>query len=200
MKIFFVVLVIFLVGLFYYSTHQPSKKAAPPTPTVQTINIPVYQSSLANDEYPQIDWAQLTPKNWDTAKEFAKFDFSKFKDDDPQAEVELKKMQDAFNNAPIQKNMNGKKITISGYMVPLDVSTGEITDFLLVPFFGACIHVPPPPANQIIHVVTQKNVDLDVMGAITVQGVIQTTFINTPLGSSGYLMDNPTISAYEEKK
>lgn len=48
--------------------------------------------------------------------------------------------------------LNGKTVRITGFMVPLDGDSKGIREFLLVPFQGQCIHVPPPPPNQIIHV------------------------------------------------
>ena len=46
----------------------------------------------------------------------------------------------------------GKKVRIPGYLLPLDVKDGAITEFLLVPTIGACIHTPPPPPNQMVFV------------------------------------------------
>ena len=51
---------------------------------------------------------------------------------------------------------NGKRVRIGGYVVPLDFEATTIKEFLLVPFVGACIHVPPPPANQIVYVKSDK--------------------------------------------
>lgn len=54
---------------------------------------------------------------------------------------------------------NGKSIRIPGYAVPLEFDGEKVIEFLLVPYFGACIHVPPPPANQIIHVRYEPGID-----------------------------------------
>ena len=47
--------------------------------------------------------------------------------------------------APVVAELNGKRVKIGGYVVPLDFDATKVTEFLLVPFVGACIHVPPPP-------------------------------------------------------
>ncbi|GAB7219173.1 DUF3299 domain-containing protein [Vibrio comitans] len=47
-------------------------------------------------------------------------------------------------------SLEGESIRLAGFMVPLEGENGLVTEFILVPFFGACIHVPPPPANQMI--------------------------------------------------
>ena len=60
-------------------------------------------------------------------------------------------------DAPVVKSLDGQNIRLPGYIVPLEVNEeGRTTDFLLVPYFGACIHTPPPPANQIVLVVPAK--------------------------------------------
>jgi hypothetical protein len=50
------------------------------------------------------------------------------------------------------EELNGKRVRIPGYLLPLEISDSKVTEFLLVPYIGACIHVPPPPPNQIVHV------------------------------------------------
>ena len=58
----------------------------------------------------------------------------------------------------VVKELNGQNIRIAGYLLPLEASAGKVTEFLLVPYIGACIHAPPPPPNQIVHVkVLQKS-------------------------------------------
>lgn len=46
----------------------------------------------------------------------------------------------------------GKPVKLPGYLLPLSVQDGEVTEFLLVPTVGACIHEPPPPPNQMVYV------------------------------------------------
>ena len=57
--------------------------------------------------------------------------------------------------------LDGKRVHIGGYVVPLDFEATNVKEFLLVPFVGACIHVPPPPPNQIIYVKTAKGFDVE---------------------------------------
>ena len=57
----------------------------------------------------------------------------------------------------IVEELNGQRVRIPGYLLPLEISGSKVTEFFLVPYIGACIHVPPPPPNQIVHVnVVQK--------------------------------------------
>ena len=57
-------------------------------------------------------------------------------------------------------SLDGKRVQIGGYVVPLDFDATRVKEFLLVPFVGACIHVPPPPPNQIVYVKAEGGVDV----------------------------------------
>ena len=59
-----------------------------------------------------------------------------------------------YRNNSVNAHLDGQLIRLSGYLLPLDLSGTAVTDFLLVPYIGACIHAPPPPPNQIVHAVT----------------------------------------------
>ncbi len=50
------------------------------------------------------------------------------------------------------EELNGQRVRIPGYLLPLEIIGSHVSEFLLVPYVGACIHVPPPPPNQIVHV------------------------------------------------
>jgi len=74
------------------------------------------------------------------------------------------------------RNLIGKSIKIPGFAVPLEGDDGfeYIDEFLLVPYFGACIHVPPPPPNQVILVILDKPVHFEVISfAIWVTGILE---------------------------
>tara|TARA_B100000965_G_C19131483_1_gene557705 strand:+ start:102 stop:605 length:504 start_codon:yes stop_codon:yes gene_type:complete len=55
------------------------------------------------------------------------------------------------------EKLNNKEVKIPGYIIPLEYEGLDIKTFLLVPYIGACIHVPPPPPNQIVYVDTKKS-------------------------------------------
>ena len=79
-------------------------------------------------------------------------------DESEEAQQAYSEMQNKLRAAPIVKELNGKYVKIPGYIVPLavDFEKGTFSEFLLAPYFGACIHVPPPPSNQIVYVKTDK--------------------------------------------
>ncbi|MGE8148669.1 DUF3299 domain-containing protein [Pseudomonas frederiksbergensis] len=102
-------------------------------------------------------------------------------------------------NAPVVKSLDGKNIRLPGYIVPLEVSEeGRTTEFLLVPYFGACIHVPPPPSNQIVHVKSEVGVKLDELyQPYWIEGSLQVKATTSELADAGYQMEADKIYVYE---
>lgn len=101
----------------------------------------------------------------------------------------LKKIRELWDHAPVNPAMDGAAVRIPGYMVPLDESKRGVKEFLLVPYFGACIHSPPPPANQIVHVVLDKPIKgFRTMDAVWASGPLKTLRADTAMGMSGYRM------------
>lgn len=92
--------------------------------------------------------------------------------------------------APVVESLDRKLVRIGGYVVPLDFAATTIKEFLLVPFVGACIHVPAPPANQIIYVKTEKGFDVQgSFDAVYVTGTLKVTPTATGLAEAGYSID-----------
>jgi hypothetical protein len=102
-------------------------------------------------------------------------------------------------HAPVVKSLNGQTVRLPGYIVPLEVSEeGRVTDFLLVPYFGACIHVPPPPPNQIVHVTSELGVKVDELyQPYWIEGPMQVKSSTTDLADAGYQMEADKILIYE---
>ena len=154
----------------------------------------------ATDDYRPMDWDTLIPADWEPLKDFKALDFSSMSDSDPRAIAALRKLQKAWKNAPLNPAIRDEKIEISGFIVPLDSSdSSTIEELLLVPYFGACIHVPPPPSNQVIHVTLDKPLKgFQMMDPVTVTGVLRPSRTDTPFGSAGYQLSARTVRAYEE--
>nr|BFD44675.1 DUF3299 domain-containing protein [Pseudomonas sp. FFPRI_1] len=102
-------------------------------------------------------------------------------------------------NAPVVKSLDGQSVRLPGYIVPLEVNEeGRTTDFLLVPYFGACIHVPPPPSNQIVHVTSEVGVKLDELyQPYWIEGDMQVKPSSSELADAGYQMAAQKIYIYE---
>ena len=102
-------------------------------------------------------------------------------------------------HAPVVKALDGKNVRLPGYIVPLEVSEeGRVTEFLLVPYFGACIHVPPPPSNQIVHVTSELGVKVEELyQPYWIEGTMQVKPSSSELADAGYQMDAQKIYVYE---
>ena len=86
----------------------------------------------------------------------------------------------------VNETLNEQLVRLAGYVLPLEMDGLKITEFLLVPYVGACIHEPVPPANQIVLVKFAQGIEVD--GQFTpvwVQGKMSTEIGTTKL----YLID-----------
>jgi hypothetical protein len=148
-----------------------------------------------------IGWEQLIPAGWDPYKDLKALNLDTLKDNDPKAEEALKKMRQMWDNAPINPLILGQSVRLPGYVVPLeDLATG-IKEFLLVPYFGACVHSPPPPANQIVHVLLDKPAkNLRLMDVVWVSGPMSGTKTDSHMGVASYRIDAKAVTPYQDKK
>jgi uncharacterized protein len=96
--------------------------------------------------------------------------------------------------APVVTALDGKRVRIGGYVVSLDFDATRVKEFLLVPFVGACIHVPPPPANQIVYVKSEQGFDVSgTFEPVWVTGTLKVTTAFTGLAEAGYSLDAETV-------
>ncbi|MEL6104153.1 MAG: DUF3299 domain-containing protein [Pseudomonadota bacterium] len=92
---------------------------------------------------------------------------------------------------------NGEIVRLPGFVVPLDFSGTGVTAFILAPFVGACIHVPPPPANQLVLVTTEEPYEYDgLFEPVYVTGMFGTAATGTALAEIGYAMSAEKIVPY----
>ena len=103
--------------------------------------------------------------------------------------------------------LNGQNVRLPGYLLPLEFSGKQVSEFLLVPWVGACIHTPPPPPNQIVHVKPEKPVEMSGMFApVWVTGQMTTGAIRKSLslvdGSAdidvGYSLQATRVEPYKQ--
>ena len=107
--------------------------------------------------------------------------------------------QSSVGPPPVVEALDGQRVKIGGYVVPLDFDATKVKEFLLVPFVGACIHVPPPPPNQIVYVKSETG--FDVKGSfdpVWVTGKMQTKLAFTGLAEAGYSLEAETVEARAE--
>ena len=122
-------------------------------------------ATAADAEAPKVEWKTLRGLNYRTGEQ-----------------------------TPALKSVNGKTVRVPGYMVPLEDDQEQVTEFLLVPYVGACIHTPPPPPNQIVHVKSGKKVPVSFWEPIWASGKLDISTIKSPFGDVSYQM---TLSGVE---
>jgi hypothetical protein len=93
---------------------------------------------------------------------------------------------------------DGKRVRIPGFLLPLDFSGTGVTDFLLVPYVGACVHVPPPPPNQLILVTTTTPYESEgLFEAVSVTGTMSSMAAETMFAEVGYSLSADVVEPYE---
>ena len=99
----------------------------------------------------------------------------------------------------VNQKLDGVGVRLPGFIVPLDIGKdGLVSEFFLVPYFGACIHVPPPPPNQIVYVKMDKGIALDsIYEAYWVTGRMQVSRKSTQLGAAAYSLTATKIEIYK---
>jgi hypothetical protein len=114
--------------------------------------------------------------------------------------MSIKRRQPGGDQPPrVVSDLNGKRVKLGGYVVPLDFEATTIKEFLLVPFVGACIHVPPPPANQIVYVKSDQGFQITgQFDPVWVTGTIKTETAFTGLADAGYSLDAESVEARPE--
>ena len=101
------------------------------------------------------------------------------------------------NATKLNPVLDGAYIKMPGYIIPIDQSTGGVTSFVLVPYVGACLHTPPPPANQLVFVTTNKPLPSDnLWDAVWVTGQMQHELQLTEVAETGYLLKAEEMETY----
>ena len=119
-------------------------------------------------------------------------------------EGELDEVNDTWNpiydeNATkLNESLDGSYIKMPGFVIPFDISAKGVTEFMLVPYTGACIHMPPPPANQLVMVNAKTPWPSDdLWDPIWVIGMMRTRLQSTDLGQTGYAIVADQMEVYE---
>lgn len=152
-------------------------------------------------QYAEITWDALVPKDWDPTKSFRDLQqLSRLPDSDARVQTLYERMRKVWDEAPTVASLKGRRIKIPGFVVPLESGQEGLREFLLVPYFGACIHTPPPPANQIIHVrATPPAKGFQTMSAVWVSGTLDLERADSQMGASGYSLQAAQIVKYSGK-
>ncbi len=160
--------------------------------------------NLAASEVKTIEWTDLMPeedlKLLQQMPE-VQHDYSQpspfddnYQGDDPVAQ----QWQQILTSAKVRQEFNNTKVRIPGFIVPLEFDAEQnVTSFFLVPYFGACIHVPPPPPNQIIYMHGAKNLKADMIySPFWISGTLITETMTHDLGQAAYSMAVDKVEEY----
>lgn len=104
-----------------------------------------------------------------------------------------------FGTFNVVEELDGVLVRVPGYVLPFQYEeTGKLSEFLLVPYFGACIHTPPPPPNQIVYVTAEKALDFgEIWAPIWAVGVLRTRQHLNGLGDAAYTLEIQRWEKYE---
>ena len=201
-----IALVLLLGTLFgFYITNEGGLKR------VFSISSSVYvtQDKTLGEKYQQaestrLQWSELIPEN-------EKAVLQKYQQSSPQTVTDftnqiLQSLQastdEAYKSAMQSTNtvgdFNGKLVSIAAYIVPLDFDEQQNPrDIFIVPYFGACIHFPPPPPNQMIFARLDSSFEnFDYTQAYFLTGVIQEQMFDDQLGTAAYALEVLKIRPY----
>ena len=177
---------------------------------VSVVSVNAYGDARKSDAYQEIEWINIMPEddlaalmnppdyinqiadgsaddNMDTLNKLA------------EGNEQVQRFQEALSSTRIVEDYLEKKIRIPGFIVPLEGEDQTITEFFIVPFFGACLHLPPPPPNQIIHVKYEQGVELtNLYDPFWFEGTLLAKMISNDLGASAYGMDISGVFPFEE--
>ena len=146
--------------------------------------------SAFSNEVLKLDWIDLVPE-----QERNQFDAVGM----PKVDHNGSQMQQSLVGG-VRQELNGSMVKIPGFVIPLEGDDTMITEFLLVPYFGACIHVPPPPPNQIIYVKFEKGAPIQQLwDVIYIVGKLKTETINSELAETGYLIEGIRLEEYDDE-
>mgnify|MGYP003969605999 FL=1 len=186
----------------------PLPKESKTEPAIDRLpggSLPTISSALEPEgsPYREIIWDDLMPEEYRPEIVLKKYmeQLSELEDDDPKAIALYGQIQAELDNAPLNEKLNGKKIKLPGFIAPLENTDGKVSEFLLVPYYGACIHVPPPPVNQTVLIKTMQDSTIAVdnmYDPIWVKGEIQTQGEKTDIGEAGYRIVNAEVEVYSE--
>lgn len=152
-----------------------------------TLAIPVH--AVANEDILVLDWIDLVPES-----ERNQFDAMGM----PMANNHSGGAVEQSKVGSVRQEINGSEVKIPGFVIPLEGDEEKITEFLLVPYFGACIHVPPPPPNQIIYVKFPQGAPIQQLwDVIYVIGKLKTETMNHELAETGYILEGTAIAEYD---
>ncbi len=171
-----------------------SKAAASAPPAIGAPLPPPVQAPVDEARVMELEWQDLLPederKDYNAGPPTATHDYLS-------GESGLAAQQ--VMNFNVNSKLDHKQVKLPGFIVPLELDdNGKVTEFFLVPYFGSCLQVPPPPANQMVYVTLKEGVQLDSMyAAFWVTGKMSARGKSTRLGAAAYGIAATRLEEYK---
>jgi len=176
---------------------QKGKVNLPATAKKIPVNKLQLISNVQASDIKELEWEDLIPTSWRPDSELVfKYNNGEIDDKDPRIIALRKKMEQLQKLAPVNNSLDGLKVKIPGFVVPLEGDGKKVSEFLLVPYHGACVHVPPPPANQIVYVRSKPTVR-KLMETVWVTGTLKIAKIKNQVAEANYTLHADKIETYE---
>ena len=146
----------------------------------------------------EIEWESLIPQDWNPNQVFEDMtDEEYYAFSDAELIILENTVEAMFDAAPVVEAFDGQQVKIPGFVLPLEYSNRLLKEFLLVPYFGACTHMPPPPANQIIYAKLNTAIELEsIYLPVWITGTLSISRLKSQLSESGVANGLEVQSAY----
>ena len=161
--------------------------------------------------YTEIEWIELMPKDDLDALLNPPEYLNEITDGSEQDSLEAlgsieatdeqaKRYQSALESMAVIESFDGKNIRLPGFVVPLENNEEQkVTEFFIVPYFGACLHMPPPPPNQMIFARSAEGIELESLyDAFWFEGTVRIKTMKNELGTAAYTLELANMTLYED--
>ena len=138
----------------------------------------------------EIDWLELLPPEDLKALE-------EMPEVNHDGQMQMPQVMASTKTVPAMDGVKGK---VPGYLVPISFDENQrVTEMFLVPYFGACVHVPPPPPNQLIYIKPENPIELgNLWDAYWVHGTVQAGITQNAMATSAYSLKLDRLELIEE--
>lgn len=157
----------------------------------------------AEDEADAVTWQELLPTGWSLDEFhhpiFDREDLDELDDDDPIALQAMAELLELSRGLPLNQALHGRAGRVPGFMEALtETEDGDVLEFILMPFQYGCVHRPPPPSNQMVHVIPKSPVPAEMLVRIVwASGVIEVGHTHFPHASAGYRIRDAEIRRFD---
>jgi len=170
----------------------------------------LHSAELETPEYRELDWVELlpaedlealmNPPDWlnDIDDSSALDDPALFDSRDEESEVDARYRR-ALQSGAVREELAEQKVRLPGYVVPLAFDDQRrVIEFFLVPYMGACLHLPPPPPNQIVYVNYESGLTMESLwDPFWVEGELMIKNVSNYIGESAYAINADKMEMYE---